>query len=324
VTAFVAVRLRYVRRALAKARAEREAPRLPSGAAVERTDGAPRRLTLPELVRARHAPLVVLTKPPPTRHPIVLAHGYLGFASVGLRQARREYFVGVRERLEALGYTVHLARLSPTGSVSLRAAQLARQIESIRAERVNIIAHSMGGLDARWAIANRLDETKDVLSLVTIGTPHRGSEVADAIANRRPPLFSALPRFVIDQLKELGPALEDLTTERGAIFDDTTPDRLGPDPHAITYLEIAGDASKATKSLLFDVAAMLGDITGQPNDGVVTRASATRKGRGLFAVWPFDHGGEIGWTLDVFFRPRRHLPFYDAIVDELRRHHGDR
>jgi triacylglycerol lipase len=182
----------------------------------------------------------------------------------------------------------------------------------------------MGGLDARWAIANLPDETKDVLSLVTIGTPHRGSEVADAIADQRPPLFSVLPSFVIEQLKALGPALADLTTAKGAKFDDATADRQG-----ITYLEIAGDASHAGhEALLFQVAAMLGHVTGQPNDGVVTMASARRQGRRLFAIWPFDHGGEIGWTLDVlvpsFLRPRKHLPLYDAIVDELRRHHGDR
>ena len=70
---------------------------------------------------------------------------------------------------------------------------------------------------------------------------------------------------------------------------------------------------------------MLGHVTGQPNDGVVTMASATRKGRRLFAVWPFDHGGEIGWTLDVlvpaFLRPRKHLPLYDAVVEEIHRRH---
>jgi triacylglycerol lipase len=87
----------------------------------------------------------------------------------------------VRERLEALGYDVHLARLSPTGSVSLRAAQLARQVESIRAERVNIIAHSMGGLDARYAITH-LGLHSRVASLTTIGTPHHGTPIADSSA----------------------------------------------------------------------------------------------------------------------------------------------
>jgi triacylglycerol lipase len=257
---------------------------------------------------------------------IVLAHGVLGFGEVIPGNLQRvNYFNDVKEHLEERfpRTEVFAPAVDFKGSIETRGQQLANAIHDLRAP-VHVIAHSMGGLDARWAIANRPDETKDVLSLVTIGTPHRGSPVADAIVQRRPPIFSALPAFVIVQLQALGPALADLTTSRGAEFDDTTADREG-----ITYLEIAGDASHAGhESLLFQVAAIIGHITGQPNDGVVTLASATRKGRRLFAVWPFDHGGEIGWSLDVlippFLRPRKHLPLYDAIVDEIHRRHGDR
>jgi triacylglycerol lipase len=256
---------------------------------------------------------------------IVLAHGVLGFGEVipGNLQVVK-YFNGVKEHIEERfpGAEVFEPNVDFKGSVETRGKQLANAIRNIGGP-VHVIAHSMGGLDARWAVTNRPEETKGVLSLVTIGTPHRGSEVADAIAERRPPLFAVLPGFVVAQLEALGPALVDLTTARGAAFDATTADRPG-----ITYLEIAGDAAHAgNESLLFQVAAMLGHITGQPNDGVVTMASATRKGRRLFAVWPFDHGGEIGWTLDVlipsFLRPRKHLPLYDAIIDELHRRHGD-
>lgn len=255
---------------------------------------------------------------------IVLAHGVLGFGEVipGNLQAVN-YFNGVKEHIEERfpDTEVFAPGVDFKGSTAKRGQQLAEAIRDIGGD-VHVIAHSMGGLDARWAIANRPVETKGVRTLVTIGTPHRGSEVADAIVERRPPLFAALPSFVVTQLQELGPALVDLTTARGADFDDKTADRPG-----VTYLEIAGDAAHAGhESLLFQVAAMLGHITGQPNDGVVTLASATRKGRRLFAVWPFDHGGEIGWTLDVlvpaFLRPRKHLPLYDAIVEEIHRRHA--
>jgi triacylglycerol lipase len=256
---------------------------------------------------------------------IVLAHGVLGFGQfIPGNLQRINYFNEVKEHLEQRfpGTEVFAPGVDFRGSIETRGKQLADAINDIR-EPVHVIAHSMGGLDARWAMAKRPDLTKNVLSLVTIGTPHRGSEVADAIAEGRGPLFSVLPAFVIDQLKALGPALVDLTTAKGAEFDDTTHDR-----EKVTYLEIAGDASHTgQEALLFHAAAMLGHITGQPNDGVVTRASATRKGRPLFAVWPFDHGGEIGWTLDAivpaFLRPRKHLPLYDAVVQELRRRHGD-
>ena len=60
------------------------------------------------------------------------------------------------------------------------AAAILRQVPG--AEREHIIAHSMGGLDARHAIAHVPGLAGRVATLVTIGTPHRGSPVADAIA----------------------------------------------------------------------------------------------------------------------------------------------
>ena len=43
--------------------------------------------------------------------------------------------------------------------------------------KVDIIAHSMGGLDARWFI-EKLDGDRFVDDLITLGTPHQGSYVA--------------------------------------------------------------------------------------------------------------------------------------------------
>src|SRR5207302_11187330 len=201
---------------------------------------------------------------------IVLAHGVLGFGEfIPGNLQRINYFNEVKEHLEQRfpGTEVFAPSVDFKGSIAKRGQQLADAIHEIR-EPVHVIAHSMGGLDARWAMAKRADLTQNVVSLVTIGTPHRGSEVADAIAAGRGPLFSVLPAFVIKQIKDLGAALDDLTTAKGAEFDDTTPDR-----DKVTYLEIAGDASHAgQQAILFHVAAMLGHITGQPNDGVVTRA----------------------------------------------------
>ena len=135
---------------------------------------------------------------------------------------RINYFNEVKEHLELRfpGTRVFAPGVDFKGSIERRGQQLADAIHEIH-EPVHVIAHSMGGLDARWAMAKRADQTGNVVSLVTIGTPHRGSEVADAIADRRPPLFSVLPAFVIAQVEALGPALDDLTTKKGASFDDT-------------------------------------------------------------------------------------------------------
>ena len=42
-----------------------------------------------------------------------------------------------------------------------------------------------------------------------------------------------------------------------------------------------------------------------------------RTPRHLFDTWPFDHAGEVGWSLELLSMP--HLQWYDKIVDELLR-----
>jgi len=249
---------------------------------------------------------------------IFLAHGVLGFGKLlpelPFPFPAVDYFNGVKRHLEARDDVeeVFAPSVDAVGSVETRSAELARRIAAVPGP-VHIIAHSMGGLDARRAIAAHPVETAHVRSLTTIGTPHRGSEVADAIVLRRGPLAGRIPPLFIPWLEFLAPALPDLTTERGAHFDDATHDRDG-----IVYLEIAGDAARAPhESLLFQLAERFGETTGTINDGVVTLDSAKRGPRDLFDTWHFDHAGEVGWSLDLLTMP--HLPKYDDIVDELQK-----
>jgi triacylglycerol lipase len=255
-------------------------------------------------VRQRHAPLVVLSRPPPTRHPIVFAHGYLGLASVGLRLARRDYFVGVRERLEALGYTVYLARLSPTGSVSLRAAQLAQQIESIRAERVNIIAHSMGGLDARYAITH-LGLHSRVASLTTIGTPHHGTPIADSSAMFLGEWTNI--RKILDRVGANVDGLYDLTTLRMEEFN-----RLVQNVAGVVYSSVVGAITpfgRPVNPFLLPSYTFLQRTVG-PNDGIVPAES--QKWGDVVGEIHADHWEQVGWSRT--FDAQR---FYTVLAEHL-------
>lgn len=86
------------------------------------------------------------------KHPIVLAHGLLGFAElrlVGGWFPAIHYWRGITDALKANGIHVITATVPPSGSIEQRAQKLAHGIAEVaQGKSVNIIAHSMGGLDA--------------------------------------------------------------------------------------------------------------------------------------------------------------------------------
>jgi triacylglycerol lipase len=258
---------------------------------------------------------------------IVLAHGLFGFGNLlASLPSVVNYFNGVAAHLRRQGHTVIAPQVNPIGAINQRGDQLASAIlsQTGAGDRVHIIAHSMGGLDARYAITHRNDVVQRIATLVTIGTPHRGSPVADAVANQGDPLFAHIPSFLVRQLETNAGALHDLTTDVCTHFDDSTPDVDG-----VRYIEVAGDASKGGHELfLFQLAAVIGKITGEVNDGVVTKRSALRKGEGHKHLddWPVDHAGEVGWSLDSPAPVEVELPLvptpphfarYDSIVELL-------
>lgn len=80
----------------------------------------------------------------------------------------------------AKGIEVIVAAVPPSGSIEARSAKLAEVIANkAKGKRVNIIAHSMGGLDSRYMISQLRPTSFTILSLTTIATPHRGSSFAD-------------------------------------------------------------------------------------------------------------------------------------------------
>ena len=234
---------------------------------------------------------------------IVLAHGLFGFGAppFGL-PSLFSYFNGVAGFLHALGHQIFEPQVNPIGSIAQRGNALADAIREAASETrqpVHVIAHSMGGLDARHAITNVL-HGGPVRTLITVGTPHLGSPVADAIRNPADPLFEHIPDIVRRPLEENAGAVHELTTQFCRNFDATTHDVDG-----VRYIEVAGDASRGGRELLlFDFAAAIGKIKGEINDGVVTRSSALRLRNDILRPalvdlpdWPGDHASEIGWTL---------------------------
>jgi triacylglycerol lipase len=116
----------------------------------------------------------------PLRNPVVLVHGattkgsrlQIGWFNFG------EYFQNIPAYYRSTGTVVKTAELTTDGSIGERAAVLKNFIETeFPGQMVNIIAHSLGGLDARYAVS--VLGCQQVASITTIGTPHYGSPLAD-------------------------------------------------------------------------------------------------------------------------------------------------
>ena len=220
---------------------------------------------------------------PRTRYPIVLAHGLMGFDTLGVGSLRQEYFKGIATHLEGLGNTVFKPIVPPAGSVRQRAETIAEAVRRIPARRVNIIAHSMGGLDARYAIA-KLGLGDKVASLTTIGTPHRGTRAADAGT-------LGMGRFLGPILGKVGlAAIGDLTSEAMDAFNQEVSNARGVFYGCV--LATVPDSNGKLHPLLRPTFALLGRAG--PSDGLVTEASQ-RWGRVLMRV-EADHWGQIGWS----------------------------
>jgi len=254
-------------------------PPVPPPAEPGPTVAAPEQPPVAPLVLRRAPPVLSLPRPRrPTRYPVVLAHGFGGFDGIALRGLRIAYFRGVAERLRASGVDVHVLRVSPLAPIASRALQLAAQIERLGAERVNIVAHSMGGLDARYAIA-RLGMAARVASLTTIGTPHHGTPLAD--------LGSSLIAGALGGVPAVIGAIRDLCPRQMASFNEEIDDDPG-----VAYGCIV-TAARRVNALLLPGYYFLQRRAGD-NDGVVP-ASSQRWG----AVWgelDVDHWGAVGWS----------------------------
>lgn len=132
-----------------------------------------------------------------TRHPIVLVHGLLGFDSLlGIY----DYWYGMPGELRSGGARVFVADVSASNFSEVRGEQLIRQLDSLRAihghAKFNLIGHSHGGPTIRYVAAVRPDL---VASITSIGAPHTGSKVADALDTTLPvgsPLRPLVAGFV--------------------------------------------------------------------------------------------------------------------------------
>lgn len=160
-----------------------------------------------------------------TKYPILMVHG------VFFRDSKLfNYWGRIPKELEINGAEIYYGNHESAASVKDSATELTERIKTIirktGAEKVNIIAHSKGGLDCRYAISE-LDAGKYIASLTTINTPHRGCIFADYLLTQlSEKIKNKVANAYNKTLKELGDdspdflaAVNDLTASSCIDFD---------------------------------------------------------------------------------------------------------
>jgi triacylglycerol lipase len=221
--------------------------------------------------------------------PVVLVHGLYGFDRIGVPGVRVEYFRGIAAHLETLGCHAHAVRLPRAQSVPARAQKLVEAIEALPHERIDLIAHSLGGLDARYALAH-LGLARRVRAVVTIGTPHRGTPLADVVL--KGPLGWA--HGVLRAAGLPTEAIAWLGTEALERFNREVRDAPG-----VRYACVVGGVRRAGTPVplpLVPAHAYLRRAAG-PNDGLVP-ISSQYWGETLAEI-EADHFAQVGWRVGL-------------------------
>lgn len=244
--------------------------------------------------------------------PIVLVHGIARFdiLAVIIRDklnlpddGHKDYFKGIRNHLEANGFTVSEPNLSFAGSIDSRADGLTNHVNDViqrtGSPKVNIIAHSMGGVDARHMIVDK-GMADRVATLTTIGTPHHGTPVADRITQPG----GAFLLHALDQVVDVD-GFANLTTTACEEFNRRAEDAEAT--NGVAYQTYA--ASENFTDVFMPLVLPWGLIHEQEgrNDGLVSARSQqwareliANNGRRKSIVqrefpFPADHLNEIGW-----------------------------
>ena len=234
-----------------------------------------------------------------TKYPVLLVHG------IGYRDDMAISSWGrIPEYLRLGGAQVFHGEASAWSSFENNARQLKTRIDSILAEthagKINIIAHSKGGLDARYAIS-KLAMAEKVASLTTVCTPHHGTCIADIACHYMPEdnavvyaLVDFFARFMGDETPDSSMAIKQLSHKHMQRFNEEVIDAAG-----VMYQSYGAQMLSALDDPLYAVSYRLLKKYEGHNDGMVSEKSCQ---------W----GDFRGITEEV-----SHLQMTDSVMDRI-------
>jgi triacylglycerol lipase len=253
-----------------------------------------------EVALARLARLTTFPQPPliRTHYPVVLMHGFGSLASL----RRHGHLHDEAMHLRGHGVIAYAPNVTPYNTVTVRSVMWKKCLQAVLdetgADRLNLIAQSMGGLDARYLISH-LGMAKHVASLITVSTPHHGSSIAEFVMEQ-PQVIQEWTAAIANWLGTN--TLPDSESDFATAVAELTPDFLArqfnpttPDDPTVRYWSYAGASGKGTDMMMNPFLRVLNGILYEReglNDGFVSIDSA-RWGTYLGQI-DADHAEQVG------------------------------
>lgn len=245
-----------------------------------------------------------------TKYPILLVHG------VFFRDSNRlNYWGRIPEELAKNGAEIYYGNQQSALPVADSAAELAERIRAILKEtgcgKLNVIAHSKGGLDIRYAIAKE-GMGPYIASVTTINTPHRGCEFADYLLTKIPiPTQQKIAGAYNAALRKFGEspdflaAVHDLAAKKCRANFDTL-----PLPEGIYCASVGSKLNRATDGKFpLNLSYHLVKYFDGPNDGLVGEPSFRWGESYRFLTTPGRRGISHGDMIDL---NRENIPGFDV------------
>ncbi len=210
-----------------------------------------------------------------TKYPVLLVHG------VFFRDYKfPNYWGRIPKELELNGAEVYFGNQQSAASVEDSGKELVSRIKEIvkdcGCQKVNVIAHSKGGLDIRCAV-NQSDIGRYIASITTINTPHRGCEFAQYLLEKIPVkmqekiagTYNSAMRKLGDKNPDFMAAVNDLTADTCKKMDSG----FGI-PEGIFCQSVGSKLNKATNGKFpLNFTYNLVKYFDGPNDGLVSETS---------------------------------------------------
>lgn len=209
-----------------------------------------------------------------TKYPLIMVHG------VGFRDLKYfNYWGRIPKELTRLGVDVYYGNQEAFGTVVNNSEDIKKKILEVvketNTDKVNVIAHSKGGLDARYTIS-KLGMGDYVASLTTICTPHRGCRFVDYACRLPDGLYRFIARCfdrgfrgIGDKNPDFYTATRQFSTESSQKFNNEVTDVPG-----VYYQSYASKMKNCLSDTLLTLPYCLIKPLEGENDGLVSVNSA--------------------------------------------------